>query len=95
MGWVDVPDGRVSYDEIRERCSPRIRTILEVFDFEHLPDELKAISKPFCDLAHLHAAVGDNSPAVSYSGYEVMHLEHGLWRLLEAKDAIVRAALAQ
>lgn len=90
-----MPDeGTVSYDEIRRHSAPRIREILEAMDFEHLEErnpELALVSKPFCDLAHLHAAA---FIAGSVDDPNV-HLEHGLWRLLEAKDALVRAALSQ
>lgn len=80
---VPPPPDALSYDVIRQRAQPRVRETLMAFDFAHLPPELAAISKPFCDLAHLHAAVLGGT-----------QLEHGLQRLLEAKDCIVRAALS-
>lgn len=57
---------------------------LSYFAYDHLPAHLQAISKPFHDLAH---ALADN-----------MHLdpdetEIALRKLLEAKDAAVRARL--
>lgn len=56
--------------------------ILQFFTYEHLPDRLKQVSKPFADLAS-----------------EVMKLPRNpertvaLRKLLEAKDAAVRAAI--
>lgn len=58
-------------------------TILKYFCYEHLPDTLKEISKPFCDLAFM---MHDNLP----NGPEK---SAGLRKLLEAKDCMVRAAL--
>jgi hypothetical protein len=81
-------EGTVSYDEIRRRSTPRVAAVLGAFDFGHLPPELQAISKPFCDLAHQHAGV---LGAALEGSARAVHLEQGLLRLLEAKDAIVRA----
>lgn len=57
--------------------------ILRFFKFGHLPDHLKAVSAPFADLAN---QLVDNLPP----GPE---LTVALRKLLEAKDAAVRAAL--
>lgn len=57
--------------------------ILRYFASDHLPEQLKAISKPFEDQAWWLVA---NLPA----GPEV---SAGLRKLLEAKDCFVRAAL--
>lgn len=72
--------------------------ILQFFAYEHLPPELAAISKPFCELAHAIAR-GDN---VSESGNVTLgtalprnpERTVALRKLLEAKDAAVRARLA-
>lgn len=59
--------------------------ILQFFTFNHLPEAMQAISKPFADLAH----------------YMVSHLPRNpertvcLRKLLEAKDAAVRAFIAK
>lgn len=82
--------GQVSYDSVRDVVLPHIRVALEAFDYAHLPAELQAVSKPFCDLAHLHAAAHGSIDAAA-----CFHLDHGLERLLEAKDAFVRAALTR
>jgi len=56
---------------------------LQFFKYEHLPERLQVISKPFAELA--------NQLAVDLpSGAEV---SAGLRKLLEAKDCFVRAAL--
>jgi len=53
------------------------------FQYEHLPDYLREVSKPFCDLA---AHVVETIPG---SAERTVALR----KLLEAKDAAVRAAL--
>lgn len=55
--------------------------ILKYFKYDHLPDHLKVVSKPFADLAHKMANELDSGPEVSA----------GLRKLLEAKDCAVRA----
>lgn len=56
--------------------------ILRHFSADHLPDDLRAVSQPICDLAHDYAARLDGP-----------ELTVGLRKLLEAKDALVRAAV--
>lgn len=59
--------------------------IMQFFNYSHLPQHLQAISKPFGDLANnLVATLPHNT-----------ELEVALRKLLEAKDAAVRAALAK
>jgi len=57
--------------------------ILRFFHYSHLPDQLRHASQPFCELAR---HVVDNTPR---------NLERtvALRKLLEAKDAAVRAML--
>lgn len=57
--------------------------ILRYFVWEHLPTRLQVISKPFSDLAHEIENVLPAGPEKSVA----------LRKLLEAKDAAVRAAL--
>lgn len=57
--------------------------IMEFFKYEHLPERLKAISKPICDLA---IQMDETLP-------ESVEKSVGLRKLLEAKDALVRASL--
>lgn len=61
---------------------PATKAILAFFAFDHLPPHLQAVSKPFCDFAHQMAEKLDG-PEVTV----------GLRKLLESKDAMVRAAL--
>jgi hypothetical protein len=56
--------------------------VLKFFAFEHLPDRLQVISEPFAVLAKQVAERADN-PETTVA----------LRKLLEAKDAAVRAAL--
>ncbi len=56
--------------------------IIQHFGYEHLPEELQAISKPICNLAkRMDRALPDGPQK-----------REGLQRLLEAKDCLVRAA---
>jgi hypothetical protein len=73
--------------------------ILQFFSYEHLPPKLQAVSKPFCDLAHA-VVKGDNVPetgTVTIGGPLPRNPERtvALRKLLEAKDAAVRALLAR
>lgn len=57
--------------------------ILKHFSYEHLPEHLQNVSKPFCELAlHLYNAVPDDPER-----------DVAFRKLLEAKDAAVRAAV--
>ncbi len=58
-------------------------SILVYFEYEHLPEDLREVARPVCELAH---AMAGYLPA----GDE---LTAGLRKLLEAKDCLVRAAL--
>jgi hypothetical protein len=53
------------------------------FEYSHLPKKLQKISKPIGDLAHEMNQILPNGPEKSA----------GLRKLLEAKDALVRAVL--
>jgi len=57
--------------------------LLQFFAYEHLPERLQAISKPFGDLAHQMVETLPSNPERSA----------GLRKLLEAKDCAVRAQL--
>ena len=57
--------------------------ILQFFSYAHLPPNLASVSKPFCDLAeHIVATVPRNAERTI-----------ALRKLLESKDAAVRAVL--
>lgn len=56
--------------------------LLKFFKWEHLPPKLQEVSKPFAELAQQMAQKLDGP-----------ELTVGLRKLLEAKDAMVRAAL--
>jgi hypothetical protein len=62
---------------------PATQELLRFFEYDHLPAELQAVSRPFHDLAY----------AMVERGLEGAELTVGLRKLLEAKDCIVRAAL--
>ena len=67
------------------KLHPSIEQVLEFFDYEHLPEDLREVSKPFHDLAQQMAWDLETE-----RGQEVTV---GLRKLLEAKDCFVRAAL--
>ena len=76
---------------------PATWAILRFFAYEHLPPKLQAISKPFADLAR--AIVGDERgmPAGTSTEFPIQRNPErivALRKLLEAKDAAVRAKLA-
>lgn len=62
---------------------PAILHVLKYFSYSHLPEKLQAISKPFCDLAN---EVANRNP-------DNQETTIALRKLLEAKDAAVRASL--
>ena len=62
---------------------PAIAHVLKFFSYEHLPAKLKDVSRPFCELANV---VANRSP-------DNQETTVALRKLLEAKDAAVRAVL--
>jgi len=61
----------------------RPETMLQFFEYKHLPEHLQSISKPFYDLAHSTVAELPSNPERTA----------GLRKLLEAKDCAVRASM--
>jgi len=57
--------------------------IIQYFEYDHLPEKLRTVSKPFGDLAKQLDQGLPDSP----------EKEAGLRKLLEAKDCFVRASL--
>ena len=57
--------------------------VLRYFHYSHLPEKLQARSKPFCDLARHLVNETPRNPERTVA----------LRKLLEAKDAAVRAAI--
>jgi hypothetical protein len=68
-----------------KQTNPPPEHILQFFAYEHLPPHLQAVSKPFCDLARDITEVLPRNPERTVA----------LRKLLEAKDAAVRALLAK
>ncbi len=62
---------------------PAITHVLKFFSYAHLPAHLQAVSKPFCELAEEVAARAPDNQETTIA----------LRKLLEAKDAAVRATL--
>lgn len=63
---------------------PSTVQITRYFDYDHLPPQLQAVSKPCHDLAETMVGSLSDGP----------ELTAGLRKLLEAKDCFVRHALA-
>lgn len=61
---------------------PSIQAVLQFFQFSHLPQHLQDVSRPFCELAERIADGPGNAETTV-----------ALRKLLEAKDAAVRAIL--
>lgn len=59
--------------------------IIQFFSYEHLPEKLREVSRPFCELALEIVAKLPRNQERSVA----------LRKLLEAKDAAVRAAVAK
>lgn len=59
--------------------------ILQFFQFQHLPPKLQDVSRPFCELADIVCTTLPRNPERTIV----------LRKLLEAKDAAVRAVLFQ
>jgi len=59
--------------------------MLQFFKYDHLPERLQAVSKPFCELAEMVVMELPMNPERTVA----------LRKLLEAKDCAVRASLYQ
>ena len=59
--------------------------LIQFFQYGHLPEKLQAVSKPFCELAQGIVASLPRNPERTVA----------LRKLLESKDAAVRAALVE
>jgi len=71
---------------------PNVRRLLSYFRYEHLPEHLQNISKPFCELAYavsVNVLPDEENKTVGDVPETVVCLR----KLLEAKDAAVRARL--
>jgi hypothetical protein len=60
-----------------------IESILQFFEYAHLPEHLQVASKPYCELAHRVVTTTPRNPERTVA----------LRKLLESKDAAVRARL--
>lgn len=69
--------------ELSER-NMEVQDLMKFFDYTHLPEKLKEVSKPVCHLAYEMCWI------ISEDSEE---FKIGLRKLLEAKDCFVRSAL--
>lgn len=85
-------------DQPSKGPSAPTESILQFFRYDHLPANLALISRPFCELAHAivhgdNVGVADNvtiGPPLPRNPERTVALR----KLLEAKDAAVRAVIA-
>ncbi len=64
---------------------PELEFLSQYFSYEHLPERLQVVSKPFCELAETMLTLLPRNPERT-----VM-----LRKLLESKDCAVRALIAK
>lgn len=88
----------MSNEQPTPTTAPPTEHILQFFAFDHLPPHLQAVSRPFCDLARLIVA----AEGIELTGMPVQfplprnpERTVALRKLLEAKDAAVRALVAK
>jgi len=83
--YDDVADSctKCSCAHFKEDASIKFDPILQFFAYGHLPPHLQAVSQPFCDLAY---TLVESLPANT-------ERDAAFRKLLEAKDAAVRAKL--
>lgn len=79
-GWAEPEAGDSAPDDTMH---PAIRDALRGFECAHLPDDLRAVSMPFRDLAYTLAELLPNDPETT----------RGLHKLVESKDCAVRAVV--
>jgi len=63
---------------------PSVTHLLQFFTYAHLPEHLRAVSRPYAELAHQMAGRLPGNPETTVA----------LRKLLESKDCAVRAVLA-
>lgn len=83
LALVARANDRYPPKEEKKPMHPATASILEEFEYDHLPEKLQAVSAPICHLAHAYAEIETSKGA---------ELTAGLRKLLEAKDCLVRAA---
>lgn len=74
-----------------------VEHILQFFTYEHLPSHLQEVSRPFCELAH-RIVEGEDCGETSLAVPPLPRNPErtvALRKLLEAKDAAVRALVAK
>jgi hypothetical protein len=82
----------------RDAMHPATAELLTFFEYEHLPPQLAAVSRPFHDLAH--RLVRSEADPMGLHPDRGLALEGpeasvALRKLLESKDCAVRAAIVQ
>lgn len=94
---METPSSRVATQPLPTAPSQG-EHILQFFSYEHLPPHLQAVSRPFCDLARLIVAADGfelTGHAIQFPLPRNPERTVALRKLLEAKDAAVRALVAK
>lgn len=74
---------KAKLEEMQKQVKPYPNTLLQFFQYAHLPAHLQVVSKPFCDLAQeLEKTLPSNAEKTT-----------AFRKLLESKDCAVRAVL--
>lgn len=81
-------------DDKNAQPAPPTEHILQFFAYEHLPPHLQAVSRPFCELAR-RLADPEAGDTVNFPLPRNPERTVALRKLLEAKDAAVRALVAK
>jgi len=82
--YLPMESGEFMADEEKTPVDYSKEQILQFFDYSHLKPELRDVSRPFCDLAyHVVGTLPRNAERTV-----------ALRKILEAKDAAVRAYLS-
>ena len=80
------------------QTAPQTEHILQFFAYEHLPPHLQAVSRPFCKLARQLVEPSEVTGAAPPNQFPLPRNPErtvALRKLLEAKDAAVRALVAK
>lgn len=72
-------------ERLRKALHPSVDHVLQFFAYDHLPEKLQQVSRPFCELAHelAYRLPGNAETTIC------------LRKLLEAKDCAIRALVAK
>ena len=89
LGWLRAGSGGAQPGPMSQSRHPSITSLLAQFRYEHLPPDLREVSRLFADLAYRMVEPAHDGGL----GLDGAELTVALRKLLEAKDCAVRARL--